>query len=140
MQISLCMFQLWKYARTYDTPSNMRWIDINRYHKRSIYDMVTKTKKNGNKWKKIKIEEEKNKEHAGCFWHTGFLRITADLYCNRVHLYWEGCVICTIYFRLYLKRTVCMRQKNIINITDIPGARARISHKREEILHVQEPI
>ena len=25
--------------------------------------------------------------------------ITANLYCNCVYLYWEGCVICSIYLR-----------------------------------------
>ena len=25
--------------------------------------------------------------------------ITANVYCNCVHIYWEGCVICSIYLR-----------------------------------------
>ena len=29
----------------------------------------------------------------------GASEITANLYCNCVHLYWEGCVICSIYLR-----------------------------------------
>ena len=29
----------------------------------------------------------------------GALEVTANLYCNFVTLYWEGCVICRIYLR-----------------------------------------
>ena len=29
----------------------------------------------------------------------GDLEVTANLYCNFVYLYWEGCVICSIYLR-----------------------------------------
>ena len=29
----------------------------------------------------------------------GASEITANLYCNCVHLYWEGCVICSLYLR-----------------------------------------
>ena len=34
----------------------------------------------------------------------GASEITANLYCNCVHLYWEGCVICS----LYIYETLCM--------------------------------
>ena len=36
----------------------------------------------------------------------GASEITANLYCNCVHLYWEAWVICSIYLRLYVKRSV----------------------------------
>ena len=36
----------------------------------------------------------------------GASEITENLYCNYVDLYWEGCVICSIYLRLYMKRLV----------------------------------
>ena len=29
----------------------------------------------------------------------GALEITANVYCNGVHLYWEGCVICSVYLQ-----------------------------------------
>ena len=29
----------------------------------------------------------------------GASEITANLYCNCVYLYWEGCVVCSIYLR-----------------------------------------
>ena len=29
----------------------------------------------------------------------GASEVTANLYCNFVYLYWEGCVICSIYLR-----------------------------------------
>ena len=34
----------------------------------------------------------------------GASEITANLYCNFVYLYWEGCVICSTYLRLYMER------------------------------------
>ena len=36
----------------------------------------------------------------------GASEITANLCCNCVYLYWEGCVICSIYLRLYMERYI----------------------------------
>ena len=35
----------------------------------------------------------------------GASKITANLYRNCVYLYWEGCVFCSIYLRLYMERS-----------------------------------
>ena len=36
----------------------------------------------------------------------GASEIAANLYCNYLQLYWEGCVICSIYLRYYMKHSV----------------------------------
>ena len=38
----------------------------------------------------------------------GAPEVTANLYCNCVHLYLKGCVICSIYLRLIMKRSVAV--------------------------------
>ena len=35
----------------------------------------------------------------GIIYILGASHIAANLYCNYVYLYWEGCVICSIYLR-----------------------------------------
>ena len=39
----------------------------------------------------------------------GASEITANLYCNCEYLYWEGCVICSVYLRYYMERLVPLR-------------------------------
>ena len=46
-----------------------------------------------------------NYEHTVCprsidpFYILGYPEVTANLYCDFVCTYWEGCVICSIYLR-----------------------------------------
>ena len=44
----------------------------------------------------------------------GASKVTANLYCNCVHLYWEGCLIWSMYLRWYMKHVVL-----IILISDV---------------------
>ena len=48
----------------------------------------------------------------------GASEITANLYCDCLYLYWEGCVICSIYLSLYMERLVvliptCLGQSSV---------------------------
>ena len=36
----------------------------------------------------------------------GASEVIANLYCNCVHLHWEGCVICSLYLRQHMKRSI----------------------------------
>ena len=46
--------------------------------------------------------------------------VTANLYCNFAYLYWEGCVICSIYLRY--TQYVCYKWKTkIINMSNAQG-------------------
>ena len=71
--------------------------------------------KNKNQLLIIKVNKTVTYSGKGCVhhtlsegWGTGVSKtnlvlsaseITANLYCNRVYLYWEGCAICSIYLR-----------------------------------------
>ena len=57
----------------------------------------------------------------------GVSEITTNLYCNCVHMYWEGCVICSIYLRSLMKRSVGSNTCSIYNI--YPWRRCRDTAK-----------
>ena len=47
----------------------------------------------------VRSEEIVNRVENNDEYVLGDLEVTANLYCNFAYLYWEGCVICSIYLR-----------------------------------------
>ena len=42
--------------------------------------------------------------------------ITANLYCNCIHLHWKGCAICSIYLRYLMKHCITQSYKMLLLI------------------------
>ena len=61
------------------------------------------------------VSSERLKRYSFIQFHSevlGVSEITANLYCNCVHLYWEGCAIISIY--IYIKHSVYMMQNTLM--------------------------